>query len=127
MNTKSKKGNSLTESLVTLAILAIAAIYAVIPALFGAGSFGPTRLETIKVNRLYVDGGKESSHYMVGTDKGVFEIDNGWFLGVANADELYSTLEVGKTYQVTTEGNKFVNWLYQEYPYITKVNTIEQN
>jgi prepilin-type N-terminal cleavage/methylation domain-containing protein len=94
----------------------------------GAGVFGPTRSDEITVTRLYVDysGGKDSqsSHYMVGTDKGVFEVDNGLFLGLWNADELYARLKEGQRYRVTTEGNKVVNFWTQSYPYITAVEPI---
>lgn len=89
----------------------------------GTGGFGPENQVEVTVNRLFVDGGgKSSSHYMVGTDKGVFEVQN--FLlpvQVFNSDEIYSQLEVGKTYSVKTKGNKVVNWFFQEYPYIIEV------
>jgi hypothetical protein len=59
---------------------------------------------------------------MVGTDKGVFEVQNHLIpIQLFNSDELYSKLEVGKTYTVTTKGNKVVNWLMQQYPYIIDI------
>ncbi len=93
----------------------------------GIGGFGPSQNLSITVTRLYVDysGSKDSSssHYMVGTDQGVFEISN--FLipvQIFNADELYSQLGTGKTYQVTVKGNKVVNWIFQQYPYIIEIH-----
>lgn len=84
----------------------------------GVKGFGPEYVNTVTVQRLYVDGGS-SSHYMVGTDKGVYEINNILFpVQLFNCDELYSKLEVGKTYNVKVKGNKVTNWLMQEYPYI---------
>ena len=87
----------------------------------GIGGFGPEYVNQVTIQRLYVDGGK-SSHYMVGTDQGVFEVDN-LYLGaqVFNSDELYSQLEVGKTYTLKIKGNKVINWFIQEYPYIIEI------
>lgn len=88
----------------------------------GVNGFGPEQHLQITVNRLYVDGGKESSHYMVGTDQGVFEIGNFVIpIQIFNADELYSKLEVGKKYNIKTKGNKVVGFLIQEYPYIVEI------
>lgn len=96
----------------------------------GVGAWGPTRTWEVTVNRLYVDysGSDENrqSHYMVGTDQGVFECDNGWLLGVWNADELYSRLVAGRRYRITTEGNRVVGIFFQEYPYITSVQPLAE-
>lgn len=87
----------------------------------GVGGFGPEDTRQVTVQRLYVDGGS-SSHYMVGTDKGVYELDNILFpVQLFNCDELYSKLEVGKTYNVKVKGNKVTNWLVQQYPYIIEI------
>jgi hypothetical protein len=97
----------------------------------GIGGFGPTNEHTVTVQRLYVDysgsGDSQSSHYMVGTDNGVYEVDNGILLGLWNADELYSRLHEGKTYEITTKGNRVVNILYQKYPYIVAVKELPAN
>ena len=88
---------------------------------FGVQGFGPEKEMVIQVQRLYVDSGS-SSHYMVGTDHGVLEVQNHLIpFQMFNSDEIYSQLEVGKTYTVTVKGNKVLNWWYQEYPYIIKV------
>jgi hypothetical protein len=96
----------------------------------GVGAFGPTRQWEVTVQRAYVDysgsGDNKESHYMVATDKGMFEVDNGWMLGVWNADELYGKMVPGKKYHITTEGNKVVGMFYQEYPYITAVREIRE-
>jgi len=84
----------------------------------GTDGFGPERDEQITVQRLYVD----KHDYMVGTDKGVFEVQN--FIApiqIFNSDELYSKLEVGKTYNVTLKGNKVLNPIMQQYPYIINI------
>lgn len=87
----------------------------------GVKGFGPEYVNTVTIQRLYVDGGS-SSHYMVGTDKGVYEINNITFpVQLFNCDELYSKLEVGKTYNVKIKGNKVTSWLVQEYPYIIEI------
>jgi hypothetical protein len=87
----------------------------------GVKGFGPESIQQVTIQRLYVDGGS-SSHYMVGTDQGVLEVDNIlWPVQVFNCDELYSKLEVGKTYTVKVKGNKVINWFVQEYPYIIEI------
>ncbi len=87
----------------------------------GVRGFGPEYVNTVTVQRLYVDGGS-SSHYIVGTDKGVYEIDNILFpIQLFNCDELYSKLEVGKIYKVKVKGNKVTNWFIQQYPYIIEI------
>jgi hypothetical protein len=87
----------------------------------GIDGFGPESVQQVTIQRLYVDGGS-SSHYMVGTDKGVYEVDNILFpVQVFNSDELYSQLEVGKTYTVKLKGNKVINWFVQQYPYIIEI------
>ena len=87
----------------------------------GVEGFGPEYVNQVTINRLYVDGGR-SSHYMVGTDKGVYEIKNFLYpVQIYNCDELYSKLEVGKTYLVKIKGNKVTNWFMQQYPYIIEI------
>ena len=87
----------------------------------GVEGFGPEYVNQVTINRLYVDGGR-SSHYMVGTDKGVYEIKNFLYpVQIFNCDELYSKLEVGKTYLVKIKGNKVTNWFMQQYPYIIEI------
>lgn len=88
---------------------------------YGVSGFGPEVTRQVTINRLYVDSGK-ASHYMVGTDKGVYEISNHLIpIQLFNCDELYSKLEVGKTYTVKLKGNKVTNWFMQQYPYIIEV------
>lgn len=98
------------------------------PFIFGIGGCGPTNVVqnvTVTDKKIDVEGGgrdkKVESHYMVYTDAGVYEVDNGIMLGMWNADEVYAKLIVGKTYTLTTKGNRVVNFFYQEYPYITNV------
>lgn len=114
---------TLIEVLIVFAILAILAAL-ILTQLGGCGTGGLGEKafhKDVLIQRLYVDGNKEDSHYMVGTDKGVFEVDNGPMLGIWNADKLYSQLVVGKRYNLTTKGKEYVNWFMQEYPYIIAV------
>ena len=91
---------------------------------YGVNGFGPVKEQVVTVERLYVDGGKPS-HYMVGTDKGVFEVSNFRFpIQIWNSDEIYSNLKVGEKYTIKTKGNKILNWWFQEYPYIIEVKEI---
>jgi len=95
--------------------------------IMGTGPFGPTTQTVVTVTDKYVDvsgGGKHAnSHYMVATDQGIYEIDNGLMLGVWNADELYGRMLKGKAYRITIKGNKVVNAFMQEYPYIVGVSS----
>jgi hypothetical protein len=95
----------------------------------GIGAWGPDNTVVgALVERTYVDfsgsGEKKESHYMVVTDKGIFEVNNGFGLGVWNADELYGRLKVGQTYDLSTKGNKVTTWFSQEYPYIVDVRRV---
>lgn len=126
-----KKAFTLIELLVVISIVAIIAAMA-LHTIGGPGwgffPFGPTRTVTATVQRLYVDTSSHdkstSSHYMVGTDKGVYEVDNSWWIGIWNADEIYSRLQQGHTYMLTTKGNKVVNMWMQQYPGIIAVTEI---
>ena len=115
---------------VAILFLCLFGLFIVIPNVLGVGGFGPEEKYEVLVTRLYVDvsgGGEDTaveSSYMVGTDKGVFEVDNGYLLNVWNADEIYSKLEVGKRYKITTKGKRYTNAFLQEYPYIVRVEEI---
>jgi hypothetical protein len=105
-------------------ILAILVPFLAIDYAYGVNGFGPEKEQVVTIERLYVDGGK-SSHYMVGTDKGVFEVSNLMFpIQIWNSDEIYSSLKVGEKYIIKTKGNKILNWYFQEYPYIIEVKEI---
>lgn len=94
----------------------------------GLNGWGPVRTVDTVVTKTYIDHGEQNqSHYMVGTESGVFEVDNGWNLGVSNADEIYAKMKEGHKYHLTTKGNKLV-WYFgiQNYPYIIKVEEIKQ-
>ena len=99
-------------------VVAVMVIITSIDYMLGTDGFGPERDEQITVQRLYVD----KHNYMVGTDKGVYEVQNFVIpIQIFNSDELYSKLEVGKTYSVTLKGNKVLNPFMQEYPYIISI------
>jgi hypothetical protein len=96
-----------------------------IPYAFNIYPFGPQSTETITIERLYVDVTGKTSNYMIGSNKGVFEMDNSMILGIYNIDELYSNLEVGQTYEVKTKGEKVLNFLIQSYPHITEAVAVK--
>lgn len=124
MHSHHKSGRGLAHLLVVIAL------FGVVVLLFkacGVGGFGPTNVVEATVTRLYVDTGKEASAYMVTTDKGVFEIDNGLMLGMWNADELYGPLKVGETYRFRTKGKRVVNMFAQHYPYIVAVEPVRRS
>jgi len=120
-----------------LVIITIACIGLVIVAsllvypMLGMFPFGPKSSVEVTVERLYVDysGGKDSgeSSYMVGTDKGVFEVNNSIINGIYNCDEIYSGIKVDQKYVFNIRGNKVTNILFQEYPYIIGVKPIDEN
>lgn len=96
----------------------------------GIGGMGPARtLDKVTVQRMWVDTSSDgdsghTSHYMVATDCGVFEVDNGLVLGIWNADEIYGRLKEGHSYRIRTQGNRVVGFWWQEYPYITHVEEV---
>lgn len=95
----------------------------------GVGAWGPEQTVRFTIQRFNTDNSGESSHYMVyATDGQVFEVDNGLWLGVNNADEIFGWMKQGGTYCATARGNKVLGrypsqffTLTQEYPYLTKV------
>jgi len=97
--------------------------------ILGIGGWGPKNTHVATVNNMYVDisgaGDSRKSHYMIGTDKGVFEVQNSLIMWLWNADEIYSKVKNGQTYTFTTKGNKVVCWLFQEYPYVIKMESVD--
>jgi hypothetical protein len=95
----------------------------------GLFPFGPEQEVHAKIQRLYVDvsGDTQStkSHYMVGTDKGVFEVSNSLWLWIWDADKQYSQLQADKEFKLKVKGNELINILFQEYPRITSVTPIQ--
>jgi hypothetical protein len=126
--TNSRNGYTIFElfaSLFVIGFFVFTAFVMLIPIIKGVGVFGPEySVKNATVNRLYVDRSSESSHYMVGTDKGVFEVDNSVFMNIYNADEIYSSIQEGKTYTFDVEGNKYIGLLGQHYPYIKRVYVV---
>ena len=73
----------------------------------------------------HIDHSEDGSFYMVTTDKGVFEVNNGLFINVWNADEIYGNLTIGKKYHIRTKGIKEVDFLVQMFPYIVEYKEIQ--
>lgn len=118
-----------TGIIATVLLALLFAAFAGFNSLIGVGGWGPDKTQTITITRCYVDvsgsGDSRESHYMVGSDKGTFEVDNGLMLGVWNADDIYAKMREGRTYEVQTKGNRVVNFFMQEYPYIVAVREVE--
>ena len=98
--------------------------------LVGMYPFGPEKQVSARVERCYVDisgsGDSKKSHYMVATDKGMFEVDNSLWLWIWNADEIYGRISQGSNYTFTVKGVKCINMIFQEYPGIIKVETSQK-
>ncbi len=124
MRNKNRNKGSTTFIEIVIGVLFLALLIG-IPScngILGVGGCGPTNVVVnATIESKHVDSGEVSS-YMITTNKGTFEVDNGIFLGVWNADEIYGSMNVGKKYTITTKGNKYVNFFMQEYPYIVKAS-----
>lgn len=114
------------EVFITLFIVGLIVLPLLLNLVLGLGGLGPERVLIIKVNRMYVDSaGENGSHYMLSSTNGeIFEVDNGLFLGVWNADEIYGNMKEGGEYRITTKGNKVTNFFIQHYPYIVKAEEL---
>ncbi len=115
---------TIVELLIYFCILAIVYLLFFVPIYHGQGWFGKKSNVDCTVQRLYVDMSGRSSHYMVGTDKGVYEVGNGFLIGIWNADEIYADIKEGRSYHFTTRGNKALGMFYQYYPFIVKVEPL---
>lgn len=130
---KSKSKFRMSDSTAKLFVYAV--IFAVLfggcaawNASMGVHHFGPTNTyKHCLVTSKHIDHGKESSHYMVSTTEGTFEVDNGYLLGVWNADEIYGKIVEKKTYTIVAKGNKQVGMFYQEYPYLLSATEEKPN
>lgn len=89
--------------------------------LLGVGGYGPVNKYSVTVVSKHIDAQKDSSSYMVNTNNGTFEVDNGMLLDVWNADEIYGSILVDHEYCFTAKGNRVTNFWMQQYPYILKV------
>jgi hypothetical protein len=121
---KSKMGFGLVGLIVLIFIILVAAAIMVKPVV-GLFPFGPQSEVTAKVSRLYVDYSGEESSYMVGTDRGVFEVDNSLWLRLWDADKRYSEIKEGGTYRFRVKGREMLNILFQSYPGIVAVEQVE--
>jgi prepilin-type N-terminal cleavage/methylation domain-containing protein len=122
--TNKQSGFTLIELLVVVAIILILFCGVFHSPIMGFFPFGPEKQIEAKVERLYVDRGNEKSYYMVGTDNGVFEVDDSVWLGIYNSDELYARLKEGESYILTTKGVKMTNFFFREYPHIIEINKL---
>lgn len=129
---KNRSGFVLMKVMILLAILAVVAALAfaiIAPPMMGVFPFGPESNVVAKVDRLYVDysGGKDSSssHYMVGTDVGVFEVNNSIWLWMWDADKRYAKIKEGGTYKFRVKGSEVLGLLFQEYRGIISVEQVE--
>lgn len=94
-------------------------ICATVDCTMGTGGFGPEYVDQITIEKLYTD---RHARYMVRTDKGMYKISNFLYpVQIFDCDEMYSKLEVGKSYLVKIKGNIVTNRFIQEYPYIIEV------
>lgn len=106
-----------------MAILLIAIVLGscVAGPVLGVDGYGPINTYSVTVVSKHIDAQKDSSSYMVNTNIGTFEVDNGMLLGVWNADEIYGSILVDHEYCFTAKGNRVTNFWMQQYPYVLKV------
>lgn len=78
---------------------------------------------TVTVDDKWIKVDKNSSIYLVSTDKGVYKISDLLFIGKFNSSDIYSHLEIGKTYNIITTGYRipFFSW-YKNINRVYQVN-----
>jgi hypothetical protein len=79
----------------------------------------------VTVQKKFVDYSEKNSHYIIVTNKGVFEIDRpllDTFNQYRNPDVVYSGITEGRTYQIHYYGFR-IDWIY-DYPIVTEAHEI---
>jgi hypothetical protein len=124
---KSTKSVLLKFELLLVVIFVAIVILPVSCSIFlGVGGFGPKEgHENVTIKSKHLDSQENS--YMLVTDKGVFEVGNGFLLGMWNADEVYGEIEVGSIYNLETKGNKVLSWYVQAYPYVVEYRKLDHD
>ncbi len=112
------KGFTLTEVITLLAIVLLLGIFLFQGLHRALQPDPPARLVTAEVIKTWVDTDHRTSHYMVATTAGVFEVANGIRTGIYNADEIFGLLRPGQTYTFTLRGQKRLGPGIQDYPFI---------
>ena len=74
---------------------------------------------TVTVRDKAVKYAKESSVYLIYTDKGVFKIEDQLFFGKFNSSDIYGDIAVGKTYKIETYGFRIE--VFSEYKNIYSI------
>jgi len=97
--------------------------------ILGINGYGSVNTITATVVSKHIDSSKAAadSSYMVTTDKGTFEVQNGWAQGIYNADVIYGSLVANKTYTFDVKGAERVGyWWGQHYRYIIKATPVNE-
>jgi hypothetical protein len=84
-------------------------------------SLGICQLGPVRTVEVRVTGLPASTRHLVETDQGVFEVDNGFLLGVEDASSLYHQLQLKHRYAFVTKGNRVAGWFIREYPHVIQV------
>ena len=92
-----KSDNSISKLIIVIVFFSVIFLCIFSDMIIGVNGFGPTKSFQATVLSKHIgysknSNGNSKSHYMVTTTSGTFEVDNGWLLGVYNADEIYGSL-----------------------------------
>jgi len=91
-------------------------------------SYFEEHIETVLVTKMFIDPSKDSgSHYVLTTDKGVFEVDrplNKITDPDANPDKIWGQLHEGKFYKISYLGWR-IDFAYQ-YPFVFHVEEVDE-
>lgn len=80
--------------------------------------------DNVTIKDMTINPGKNSSGFLVMTDKGVFANKDDWFHGKFDAADMQNSLEIGKTYNMQHAGKRIP--LFSAFPNIIVANEVEK-
>lgn len=105
--------------------LGLLVLLPILVGILAINSYFEEHIEVMIVQKMFIDPSKEGSHYVLTTDKGLFEVQrpiNKVLDPNANPDRVWGQLHEGKKYKITYLGWR-IDFIYY-YPYVFHVEAL---